>query len=131
MLLDTSGLLCPIDKREPQQERAIELYDRATIRLTHNYILAELVALGNSRRVPREAVLEFSNRLSSDNEVELVWINETLHGRALDLLIARPDKTYSLCDAVSFVLMRESGETEALTTDRHFEQEGLIRLLAP
>jgi len=131
MLLDTSGLLCLIDKREPQQERAIELYDRATIRLTHNYILAELVALGNSRRVPREAVLEFSNRLSSDNEVELVWIDETLHGRALDLLIARPDKTYSLCDAVSFVLMRERGETEALTTDRHFEQEGLIRLLAP
>ena len=131
MLLDTSGLLSLIDKREPHQERAVELYNRATTRLTHNYILAELVALGNSRRVPREAVLEFSDRLLSDDEIELIWIDETLHKRALDLLFARLDKTYSLCDAVSFVLMRERGETEALTTDRHFEQEGLVRLLAP
>ncbi|MEH2121039.1 hypothetical protein [Nostoc sp.] len=34
-----------------------------------------------------------------------------------------------LCDALSFVLMRQRGITEALSTDRHFEQEGFIRLL--
>jgi predicted nucleic acid-binding protein len=38
---------------------------------------------------------------------------------------------YSLCDAVSFVLTRERGIREALTTDRHFEQEGTVRSLAP
>lgn len=41
------------------------------------------------------------------------------------------DETYSLCDAVSFVLMRQRGISDALTTDRHFEQEGFIRLLPP
>lgn len=56
MFLDTSGLLCLIDKREPRQEKAVKLYDRATIRLTHNYVLEELVALGNSRGVPRGPV---------------------------------------------------------------------------
>lgn len=117
MLLDTSGLLCLIDKREPRQEKAVELYDRATTRLTHNYVLAELVALGNSRGVPRRAVLKFSEGLLTDGEVELTWVDETLHREALDLLQARLDKTYSLCDAVSFVLMRHRGETEALTTD--------------
>jgi predicted nucleic acid-binding protein len=122
MLLDTSGLLCLIDKREPRQERAVEMYDRATVRLTHNYILAELVALGNARGGPRQAVLEFSDQLLTDGEVEMIWVDEGLHRQALDLLFARSDKTYSLCDAVSFVLMRERGETEALTTDRHFEQ---------
>ena len=131
MLLDTSGLLCLIDKREPRQEKAVELYDRASVRLTHNYILAELVALGNSRGVPRQTVLEFSDGLLTDSEVELAWVDEALHRQALDLLFARPDKTYSLCDAVSLALMRERGETEALTTDRHFEQEGLVRLLTP
>lgn len=75
--------------------------------------------------------MEFSDGLLTDGEVELTWVDETLHREALNLLIARSDKTYSLCDAVSFVLMRERGETEALTTDRHFEQEGLVRLLAP
>jgi predicted nucleic acid-binding protein len=35
----------------------------------------------------------------------------------------------SSCDRVSFVTMRQYGITEALTTDRHFEQEGFVRLL--
>ena len=74
-------------------------------------------------------MLEFSDQLLTDGEVEMIWVDEGLHRQALDLLFARSDKTYSLCDAVSFVLMRERGETEALTTDRHFEQEGLVRLL--
>lgn len=49
----------------------------------------------------------------------------------MTLLDHRSDKTYSLCDAVSFVLMHERGILEALTTDKHFVQEGFIRLLAP
>lgn len=131
MLLDTSGPLSLIDKREPHHDRAVAFYDAAQFRLTHNYVLAELVPLCNSRRVPRQAVLELSIRLLSDPEVEIIWVDERLHRDALDLLFARSDKTYSLCDALSFVMMRERGETEALTTDRHFEQEGLVRLLNP
>jgi predicted nucleic acid-binding protein len=52
-----------------------------------------------------------------------------LQRAAMDLLLARQDKTYSLCDAVSFVLVRQRYLTEALTTDHHFEQEGFQQLL--
>ena len=41
----------------------------------------------------------------------------------MQLLVDRQDNTYSLCDAVSFVLMRQRGFAEALTTALHFEQE--------
>ncbi|MDK2409216.1 hypothetical protein QHH03_08505 [Aphanizomenon sp. 202] len=61
--------------------------------------------------------------------VEMVWVDEILHREAMDLLLVRQDKTYSLCDAISFVLMRKKGIREALTTDKHFEQEGFTRLL--
>ncbi|HEY3322658.1 MAG TPA: hypothetical protein VGP72_19540 [Planctomycetota bacterium] len=47
------------------------------------------------------------------------------------LIERRTDKDYSLCDAVSFLLMQQNVETEALTTDQHFEQEGFVRLLKP
>ncbi len=62
-------------------------------------------------------------------DIETVWVDEQLHRAAVELLTLRQDKTYSLCDSVSFVLMQQRGITEALTTDRHFEQEGFTQLL--
>ena len=131
MLLDTSGLFCLLHKREPEHLTAKQIYADATDRFTHNYILDELVSLALSRRISRGDTLDFSLQLLNDSKIELIWVDERLHRDALDLLSARSDKTYSLCDAISFVLMRDRGETEALTTDRHFEQEGLVRLLTP
>ncbi len=63
--------------------------------------------------------------------LELAWIDSKQHQEAMNLLDRRLDKTYSLCDAVSFVLMRERQISEALTTDKHFVQEGFVRLLEP
>lgn len=48
---------------------------------------------------------------------------------SLGLFKARPDKEYSLVDCVSFLAMRHHGITDALTNDRHFEQEQLVALL--
>ena len=97
--------------------------------LTHSHVLAELVALALVRRFPRAEVLAFVVDLVDNPDIETVWVNEQLHREAMQLLVDRPDKTYSLCDAVSFVLMRQRNMTNALTTDRHFEQEGFVRLL--
>lgn len=131
MLLDTSGLFCLLHKDEPQHAKAIELFAQAKQRLTHSYVLAELVPLAQVRGLPRDLVLEFSQRALDNDEVELVWVYELLHRQAVNLLQVRRDKTYSLCDAVSFVLMRERQINEALTTDKHFVQEGFARLLEP
>lgn len=130
MLLDTSGLLCLHYQTEPFHTQACAAYRKATIRLTHSYIIAEYVALATARRFPRSSALAFVVDLQENPDIETVWVDEALHREAVELLMARQDKTYSLCDAVSFVLMRQRGMTETLTTDRHFEQEGFIRLLS-
>jgi uncharacterized protein len=129
MLIDTSGFLCLNEKGEPYHERAIALYDSANARLTTNYVLTEYTALAQARGIPLREIIKFSIRILDDEEIELVWVNENLHRQAVELIEKREDKTYSLCDAVSFILMRQRGISEALTTDKHFEQEGLIRLL--
>ena len=131
MFLDTSGLLCFLDRRDRRHTEALQLYRNARTRLTTNYVLAEYVALAHVRGMPRQHILSFSKAIVADAEVEIRWLDEALHREAVELLLARADKTYSLCDAVSFVLMRERGILEALTTDRHFEQEGFVRLLKP
>lgn len=129
MLLDTSGLLCLHHQAEPFHEAACGLYRAGSNRLTHGYVLAEFVALAQARRIPRPAALAFVVDLIDNPDVSTVWVDEGLHREAIALLQARQDKTYSLCDAVSFVLMRRRDIQEALTTDRHFEQEGFRRLL--
>ncbi|MBW4693079.1 MAG: hypothetical protein KME27_15100 [Lyngbya sp. HA4199-MV5] len=131
MLLDTSGLLCLHFSSEPLHTQACIDYQKAKVRLTHSYVIAEYVALANARRFSRSSVLDFVVDLLSSPDVETAWVDEPIHRAAIELLILRQDKTYSLCDAVSFILMRQRGVSEASTTDRHFEQEGFVRLLQP
>ncbi len=129
MLLDTSGLLCLHHQAEPFHHEACRAYHAAHVRLTHGYVLAEFVALAQARRLPRPAALEFVADLAANPDIETVWPDESLHRKAMALLQARPDKTYSLCDATSFVLMRQRKISDALTTDHHFEQERFRKLL--
>jgi predicted nucleic acid-binding protein len=131
MFLDTSGLLCFHHRAEPQHADAVRFFQVATRRLTHSYVLAEFVALAQARKLPRVPALSFVADLQDNTAVEVVYVGEALHRAALDLLRQRPDKPWSLCDAVSFVLMAQERIVDALTTDRHFEQAGFVRLLKP
>jgi predicted nucleic acid-binding protein len=131
MLIDTSGFFALYSEKDKNHLPAKDLYQRSQFRITTNYILAEYVALALVRNLPRQNVLAFSEDILYDEAIEIVWVDENRHTQAAELLGQRPDKTYSLCDAVSFVLMRERKIFEALTTDRHFTQEGFARLLDP
>lgn len=106
MLLDTSGLFCYHHRSESQHADAVTFFKAAPIRLTHSYVLAEFVPLCQTRGLNREEALVFASDLLTDPLVELVWVTQAIHESALSLLRSQLDKTYSLCDAVSFILMR-------------------------
>jgi predicted nucleic acid-binding protein len=129
MFLDTSGLLSLYDSRDSFHQDAVREFHRADRLLTHNYVLAELVALVNARNLPRRDALDYIRDLLDHPLIEVLWVDEAFHRAGLNLLSHRTDKSHSLCDAISFLQMHERGITEALTADRHFEQEGLVRLL--
>jgi uncharacterized protein len=129
MLLDTSGLLCAHDRGQPQHRQAFAAFRDARIRVTHSYVLAEFVALCEARRLPRMPALRFERKLRESAAVEVLYVDERLHAAAARLLQDRLDKIWSLCDAVSFVVMSEMQLQEALTTDHHFEQAGFRALL--
>lgn len=131
MLLDTSGLYICLDAADAQHPEASSLLVTAPVRVTHNYVLTELVALCQARKMNRRNVILFVELLAADPLIRMVWVGRSEHEAALRLLRERPDKAYSLCDAVSFLVMRQYGLTDALTTDHHFEQEGFRRLLHP
>ena len=98
--------------------------------VTTNYIITELVALLSSRyHQPRQQVIKAINAIKKDASVEVVHIERAIDDEAWALLEARLDKEWSLVDASSFIVMQHFGITEALTTDRHFNQAGLAKLL--
>jgi len=111
MLLDTSGLLCLHHRAESHHADAVRAYQAAPAHLTHNYILAEYVALAQARALPRLLALRFVADLLANPDIEVVWVDRALHGEAIRLLLSRLDKTYSLCDAVSFILTHDVGRT--------------------
>jgi len=131
MLLDTSGLLAFFDVGAKQHYDDVTYFRSAKLRLVNNYILAEFIPLATVRGHPRAPVLDFVDKLQKNPLVEVVYVDEGLHQSALEFLRRRLDKTWSLCDAVSFLLMQQRGIIEALTTDHHFEQAGFVRLLNP
>ena len=49
--------------------------------------------------------------------------------RAIRLLRSHTDKDYSLCDALSFVVMERLEVQEAIAFDRHFREYGRFLIL--
>ena len=72
----------------------------------------------------RPIVHRFLEQLPADPNTKVIEIDASLRMRGLALFGARPDKSWSLTDCISFVVMAERGITEALTGDHHFEQAG-------
>ena len=73
----------------------------------------------------RTVVAEGYQRVHRDGTIEVVSFEPELIGSAFDLYRSRSDKDWSLTDCLSFVVMQRRQLTNALTTDRHFEQAGL------
>jgi len=98
--------------------------------LTTNYVFSELVSLLTSPlRVPRPLLITTLRAIRSASWVTLVYVDSELDRQAWTLLETRPDREWSLVDCASFAVMQQRGIVEALTSDRHFEQAGFVRLL--
>ena len=87
--------------------------------------MADALAAPGIRRI----VHSFLDQLAADRNARVVEIDAGWRMRGLALFGARPDKSWSLTDCISFVVMAERGITEALTGDHHFEQAGYRALI--
>ncbi len=90
-------------------------------------MLVEVVTLLNNRRLHSKAV-ELGNNLLRSRSFNVVHVDEELFYEAWNYFQKYKDKTYSLTDCVSFVLMKKLGIFEALTFDKHLVQAGFGKL---
>jgi predicted nucleic acid-binding protein len=95
---------------------------------TSVWVLTEVAdALATPGR--RERFLPFLQFLRTNPLVTVVPAEQSLFDRGALLYDQRPDKSWSLTDCISFVIMQDHGLRDALTGDHHFEQAGFAVLM--
>jgi predicted nucleic acid-binding protein len=127
---DTFYWIALINPRDSRHDAVLE-YSRSLgsrLVLTTDEVLTELLAFcAADPQLRLEAALSVQDILASKG-VRVVPQSRESFLSGLALYQSRPDKGYSLTDCISMQTMRHEGVTEALTNDRHFEQEGFRAL---
>jgi predicted nucleic acid-binding protein len=97
--------------------------------ITTNAVVVETYALFLARtREKQAAAVMFLDRLR-ETSVLVERVQPPDEERAEALVRSHGDKAYSLCDALSFVVMERLGVTEAIAYDSHFREYGSFVLL--
>jgi predicted nucleic acid-binding protein len=129
VFVDTSFVVALVNRNDQHQRLALELADRFTGPglVTTDAIVLEI---GNalSRNFKRESIEIIQHFLTSD-DVKVIHLQPPLLRKAFHLYKSHSEKVWGLIDCLSFVVMKELAITDALSTDRHFEQAGFKALM--
>lgn len=130
VFVDTSAwfaLACATDQ-DHEAARAIyaDLVERNEELITTSYVLAESMGL-IQRRLGWKPLELFA---AAAGTVEVVWIDETRHQKAEELLFARRRRGITIVDAAGFVVMQGLDMDSAFAFDDDFAREG-FNLLRP
>jgi len=131
LFADTFYWIALTDLTDSAHERALTLtVERASSQIvTTDEVLGEyLTFFSTAPEVIRREVAATVQGILSSSAIRVVPQSRGSFLSGLDLYSQRPDKRYSLTDCISMQTMRHAGLTEALTNDRHFEQEGFRAL---
>jgi predicted nucleic acid-binding protein len=127
VLLDTSAIFAAARPRSDRHAEAAATYRTLLTGgqrlVTTDLIVAELHALSIARVHPRFG-LQLVDRLLTSDRIDVVDAGIDRIALAAELLRQRPDRAYSLADAVSFVLMRDLAIGRAFTLDADVAAEG-------
>ena len=115
-------------------ERATALFETASLDrwtlITTNAVLIETHAVLLTRaRDGRRIALSFVDAVQNSPAILVERISAEDETNAVALIRAHTDKSYSFCDALSFVVMERLGIAEAVAFDRHFGEYGRFTIL--
>ena len=108
------------------QRIVAELFRRQTHFVTTLPVICEIHAAFS--RNPRKRMLVLRD-LCNNPLVTIEAVSPQDQQAALELLLRHKDKTYPLCDALSFVIMRRLKIARAVAFDVHFRQFGEFEII--
>jgi predicted nucleic acid-binding protein len=128
LFVDTSGWYDLFFAGAPLHAEIVRLMRRPGASfVTSTYVLDELAALLLTRS-SHAAAARAGIHIRSAAEVRVEHPDASEELQAWTLFLDRSDKTYTLTDCLSFVMMRRLNIDSAVATDDHFRQEGFVTL---
>jgi uncharacterized protein len=91
--------------------------------VTTSYVFDEIVTFLSSRNRHDKAV-EVGNRLLRSSSIQFIQVSEAIFFEGWQYFQQHEDKSYSLTDCISFIVMTTLNIQTALTFDKHFTQAG-------
>ncbi len=133
VLVDTSAFFALAVIEGPNHVRARDLFAEAGQKswrlITTNAVVFETHALLLNRSRPgREKALEFLDLIGT-GALQVVRVNKRDEGVAIAVIRTHADKHYSLCDALSFVVMERLRIRDAISFDQDFRSYGRFSIL--
>ncbi len=124
---DSSGFIAACDRRDARHPEAKRLWrglaKRGDRLLTTQLVLAETVT-HLRRRGGYEPSRQVGAALLESEVIEIAPLSDEQLGAAWREFVRNPDPKLSLCDAASFIVMRDRAIRTAFTFDRHFADAG-------
>jgi len=133
VFVDTSGFFALYARNDADHPQAVDLFRRASSErwqlVTTNAVVMETHALLlNRARDGRTVALKFLDDLKSSG-FRVERVTDADEAAAIALIRAHVDKSYSLCDALSFVVCERSGIAQAISCDDDFRSYGRLNVL--
>lgn len=131
VFFDTSFIIALETADDQNHESALKHWQNIITTLptlvTTSYILGEVVTFFNNRNRHAKAV-EIGSRLISSPSIQLIHVDEALFNEAWEYFTKHEDKSYSLTDCISFIILKRLRIQTSLTFDKHFVQAGFKKL---
>ncbi|MCZ2442842.1 MAG: PIN domain-containing protein [Flavobacteriales bacterium] len=130
--VDTSYLIALVSEHDPYHEKALEIQEEllGSAYLSTSLIQTEFLNFFcEAGRFWRGFAVSVSKEFEASPRTVVTQMTLPLFKEARGLYNKRLDKGYSLTDCFSMVVMKHHDINLALTTDKHFIQEGFRALL--
>lgn len=132
VFVDTSHIIASLDPHDALHEKAVVLDDqfRDSSLVTSDFIINEVLNyFCEFGPIVKRGAVTAIETLYAEGSLTIIECSHSLLLDGIELYESRLDKGYSLTDCISMNLMRELGADQILSSDKHFQQEGFIKLL--
>ncbi len=130
LFIDTVFIEALINRKDQYHNQAVKLFPQ--VREAKGVWVTEtvLIEVGNAFSASnRLSAFQFIDQCYQISNINVVPLTTNSFKRGLQVYHSHSDKTWGLCDCISFVVMWDNDLNTAVTADKHFSQAGFITLM--